>query len=138
VPVDPSAPRERLAFLLHDITAGNRATLPSSAHAINLLDRVPGEAAARGLLDPDLETVASHPPARLSGFHTSAISLTSSHVRLHGQAEGVMIEQSQSRQLHLGGAKRNRTCRGETPERSQLFSIARVPYLTVTVDLHGR
>ncbi len=87
VPLDPAYPAERLAFLLEDTAA------PVVVSRAGLLERLPGGAARRVLLDRDAEILAAESgddPARLSEpGHLAYFIYTSGST---GRPKGVSIE----------------------------------------------
>jgi len=92
-PVDPAAPRERLAFMLEDIAAGLGGSLPAVVIQSRLLDRLPSGASRVITLDGDFASVASYatssPHFEVSPHDLAYVIYTSGST---GKPKGVMIE----------------------------------------------
>ena len=93
VPVDPSAPKERLSFMLQDIAEGHGGTLPLVVTQSRLLHRIPDSALRVVTLDEDYGSIANYPIADplspISPRDLAYVIYTSGST---GQPKGVMIE----------------------------------------------
>ena len=93
VPVDPSAPKERLAFMLDDIAHGAGGSLPAVVTQSPLLDRLPAAASKVVKLDSDFASVAgyaaSSPEEEVTPHDLAYVIYTSGST---GKPKGVMIE----------------------------------------------
>src|SRR5216684_7681550 len=93
VPVDPASPKERLAFMLQDITEGLGGILPTLVTQSRLVDRLPSGASRVVTLDADFAAIAKHPvsnPRSEIGPHDFAYVIYTSGST--GKPKGVMIE----------------------------------------------
>jgi len=60
VPVNPASPRERVAFMLHDMAAGRVGTLPVLVTQSRFIDSLPSGPARVVTLDADCTTIAGY------------------------------------------------------------------------------
>jgi amino acid adenylation domain-containing protein len=93
VPVDPASPKERLAFMLHDITEGLGGTLPVLITQSRLAGRLPIEAAQVVTLDAGFASIGGYPASDarspVSPHDLAYVIYTSGST---GKPKGVMIE----------------------------------------------
>jgi amino acid adenylation domain-containing protein len=93
VPVDPTSPQERLAFMLRDIAATRAGALPVLVTQSHLEDGVPENAAHVVTLDADFAAIGSYPVAnperRIASDSLAYVIYTSGST---GTPKGVMIE----------------------------------------------
>src|SRR5437016_5595183 len=93
VPVDPASPRERVAFMLHDMAAGRVGTLPVLVTQSRFIDSLPSGPARVVTLDADCTTIAGYrvanPRAPVSPNGLAYVIYTSGST---GTPKGVMIE----------------------------------------------
>jgi amino acid adenylation domain-containing protein len=93
VPVDPAAPKERLAFMLQDIAAGLAGTPPVLVAHSHLAGNLPGGARQVVRLDADFASIAgypvSNPRSQVSPNSLAYVIYTSGST---GTPKGVMIE----------------------------------------------
>ena len=93
VPVDPSSPKERLAFMLRDIAAARASAVPVVVTQSHLEDGVPENAARVVTLDADFRAIGSYPVAnpkrRIAPDSLAYVIYTSGST---GTPKGVMIE----------------------------------------------
>ncbi|HET9707359.1 MAG TPA: amino acid adenylation domain-containing protein, partial [Gemmatimonadales bacterium] len=93
VPVDPAAPRERLAFMLEDIAAGRAGPLPVLVTQSPLVDRLPRGAARVVTLDAGCAAIAQYPVANpQSRISPSSLAYVIYSSGSTGTPKGVMIE----------------------------------------------
>src|SRR5205814_10313125 len=91
--VDPSAPKERLAFMLQDLAEGLGGLLPKVVTQSHLQDRLPGSASRVVTLDSDFESISDYPASEVK----STIAPTDLAYVIYtsgstGKPKGVMIE----------------------------------------------
>src|SRR6266566_5499696 len=93
VPVDPAAPKERLAFMLQDIAEGLGGILPTVVTQSHLQDRLPGTASRVVTLDSGFASIsdyaASDVKSKASPSDVAYVIYTSGST---GKPKGVMIE----------------------------------------------
>lgn len=93
VPVDPTIPKDRLAFMLKDIADGHTGPLPILVTQARLLDGLPKESARVVTLDADFSLIEPYPVAnpssRVSPENLAYVIYTSGST---GKPKGVMIE----------------------------------------------
>jgi amino acid adenylation domain-containing protein len=93
VPVDIGTPKERLAFILQDISNGPTGTLPVLVTQSNLLSALPGGAAQVVTLDADFASIdeypVQNPQSPASSGDLAYVIYTSGST---GTPKGVMIE----------------------------------------------
>jgi len=92
-PVDPAAPRERLAFMLEDVADGLGGILPTVITHSRLLDRLPSTASRVVTLDAGFDSIAEYPVSdvrsQVSPNDLAYVIYTSGST---GKPKGVMIE----------------------------------------------
>jgi amino acid adenylation domain-containing protein len=93
VPVDPAAPKERIAFMLQDIAAGLAGTPPVLVANSRLAANLPGGTARVVTLDADFASIAGYPVSsprlRVPPHSLAYVIYTSGST---GTPKGVMIE----------------------------------------------
>jgi amino acid adenylation domain-containing protein len=93
VPVDPSSPKERIAFMLRDITEGLGGILPTLVTQSRLADRLPIGTSLVVMVDKDLAVISRHPtsnpPSQIGPRDLAYVIYTSGST---GKPKGVMIE----------------------------------------------
>jgi amino acid adenylation domain-containing protein len=93
VPVDPSSPKERIAFMLRDITEGLGGILPTLVTQSRLADRLPIGTSLVVMVDKDFATISRHPtsnpPSQIGPRDLAYVIYTSGST---GKPKGVMIE----------------------------------------------
>src|SRR6266480_649449 len=93
VPVDPAAPKERLAFMLQDIAEGLGGILPTVVTQSHLQNRLPGTASRVVTLDSGFPAIsdyaASDVKSKASPSDVAYVIYTSGST---GKPKGVMIE----------------------------------------------
>jgi amino acid adenylation domain-containing protein len=93
VPIDPASPKERIAFLLQDITDGLAGTVPVVVTQARLESGLPSGGAHVVTLDADFAAITGHPvlnpQARVSPTSLAYVIYTSGST---GTPKGVMIE----------------------------------------------
>src|SRR6266550_1491208 len=93
VPVDPAAPKERLAFMLQDIAEGLGGILPTVVTQSHLQNRLPGTASRVVTLDSGFAAIsdyaASDVKSKASPSDVAYVIYTSGST---GKPKGVMIE----------------------------------------------
>ena len=93
VPLDPSVPQERLAFMLEDIARGLGEILPVVVTQSRLIDRLPSSASRVMAIDADFAAIAHNPSSEplleVSPRDLAYVIYTSGST---GNPKGVMIE----------------------------------------------
>ena len=93
VPVDPAAPKERVAFMLRDIAEGLGGILPTVVTQSHLRDRLPGIASRVVTIDADFASIADDPLSDSNGkASTSDVAYVIYTSGSTGKPKGVMIE----------------------------------------------
>src|SRR6202040_4082485 len=93
VPVDPAAPKERLAFMLKDIAEGLGGALPTVVTQSRLQERLPGTASRVVTLDAGFDSIDDYPASDVKSdvapTDVAYVIYTSGST---GKPKGVMIE----------------------------------------------
>src|SRR4029077_555360 len=93
VPVDPSSPKERIAFMLRDITEGLGGILPTLVTQSRLADRLAIGSSLVVMVDNDSVAISNHsksdPPSQIGPRDLAYVIYTSGST---GKPKGVMIE----------------------------------------------
>jgi amino acid adenylation domain-containing protein len=112
VPVDPASPKERLAFMLEDISERLGGILPTVVTQSRLINNVPNQASRLVTLDSDFASIAgravSNPTSNIRPSDLAYVIYTSGST---GTPKGVMIEH-RSLVNYIWWA-REKYCRGE-------------------------
>ena len=93
VPVDPSSPKERVAFMLRDITEGLGGILPALVTQSHLAERLPIGTSLVVMIDKDAGAIRRHPianpPSQIGPNDLAYVIYTSGST---GKPKGAMIE----------------------------------------------